>query len=105
MMKDYGGISAGRLEDLEERLKADVRAELGTFGGRLLLHTETSHGEVIPIWEEVITQDVAVLKDVMASERDVLVRFTRLPITAEHAPDMSDIAECALRRSKLELTV
>jgi hypothetical protein len=31
---DYGGISASRLEVLEERLKDDVLAELNTFGGR-----------------------------------------------------------------------
>jgi len=32
-MKDYGGISASRLEILEERLKEDVIAELNSFGG------------------------------------------------------------------------
>lgn len=31
---DYGGISASRLEVLEERLKDDVLAELNTFDGR-----------------------------------------------------------------------
>jgi len=31
---DYGGISASRLETLEERLKDDVLAELDAFGGR-----------------------------------------------------------------------
>jgi len=33
-MKDYGGISGSRLAVLEERLKADVLAELDSFGGR-----------------------------------------------------------------------
>lgn len=33
-MKDYGGISASRLEVLEERLRDDVIAELEAFGGR-----------------------------------------------------------------------
>lgn len=32
--QDYGGISASRLEILEERLKDDVLAELDAFGGR-----------------------------------------------------------------------
>jgi hypothetical protein len=32
--QDYGGISASRLEVLEERLRDDVIAELGAFGGR-----------------------------------------------------------------------
>lgn len=31
---DYGGISASRLEVLEERLKDDVLAELDAFDGR-----------------------------------------------------------------------
>ena len=38
---------------------------------RLLLHTETSDGSVIPIWEEVRSEDVAVLKDVMARRKTV----------------------------------
>lgn len=35
-MKDYGGISASRLEILEDRLKDDVLAELDAFGGRFV---------------------------------------------------------------------
>ena len=37
---DYGGISASRLEVLEERLKDDVLAELNAFDGRyeILVH-------------------------------------------------------------------
>lgn len=31
---DYGGISASRLEALEDRLRDDVVAELNSFGGR-----------------------------------------------------------------------
>ena len=31
---DYGGISASRLEVLEDRLRADVITELSSFGGR-----------------------------------------------------------------------
>ena len=31
---DYGGISASRLEVLEDRLRADVIAELNSFGGQ-----------------------------------------------------------------------
>lgn len=34
ILVDYGGISASRLEILEERLKDDVIAELNAFGGR-----------------------------------------------------------------------
>ena len=63
---------------------------------RLLLHTETSDGSVIPVWEEVQPEDVAVLKDIMASRQSghkLDVQYTRIPITAERPPDMSDISE------------
>ncbi|KAG1726694.1 inositol hexakisphosphate-domain-containing protein [Suillus paluster] len=95
-MKDYGGISASRLEVLEERLKDDVLAELEAFGGRLLLHTETPDGSVIPIWEEVHTSNVAVLKDIMASRKSghgLDLQYVRIPITSERPPDFADISE------------
>ena len=64
---------------------------------RLLLHTETADGSVIPIWEEVRPGDVAVMKDVMlackASCDDVDVFYRRVPLTAERPPDFSDYSE------------
>ncbi|KZT01378.1 uncharacterized protein LAESUDRAFT_731226 [Laetiporus sulphureus 93-53] len=96
-MKDYGGISSSRLEVLEERLRDDVIAELSTFGGRLLLHTETPDGSVIPVWEEVEAENVSVLKEIMASRRHidegVELAYARIPITAERPPDFSDLSE------------
>ncbi|KAI9453330.1 inositol hexakisphosphate-domain-containing protein [Russula earlei] len=96
-MKDYGGISAERLEVLEERLRDDVVSELHSFGGKLLLHTETPDGSVIPVWEEVRAGNVAVMKDVMAacqaSFNDVDVFYRRVPLTAERPPDFSDFSE------------
>ncbi|PPQ89323.1 hypothetical protein CVT25_003160 [Psilocybe cyanescens] len=95
-MKDYGGISTSRLEILEERLKDDVIAELNSFGGRILLHTETSDGTVMPIWEKVLPENVVVLKDVMASRsdgKDVSLQYIRIPITAAKPPDYADLKE------------
>ncbi|OBZ72108.1 Paladin [Grifola frondosa] len=112
-MKDYGGISASRLEVLEERLRDDVIAELNAFGGRqaaiyiypyfshvirrLLLHTETQDGSVIPVWEEVESKNVMVLKDVMAARKSIAdgveLGYARIPITAERPPDFSDLSE------------
>ncbi len=64
---------------------------------RLLLHTETPDGSVIPVWEVVRPGDVAVMKDVMsackASCDDVDVFYRRVPITAERPPDFSDFSE------------
>ncbi|OCH86618.1 hypothetical protein OBBRIDRAFT_890367 [Obba rivulosa] len=96
-MKDYGGISASRLEVLEERLRDDVIAEVNAFGGKLLLHAETPDGSVIPVWEEVNPENVLVLKDVMAARRrisdDTELAYARIPITAERPPDFSDLSE------------
>jgi hypothetical protein len=64
---------------------------------RLLLHTETPDGSVIPVWEEVRPGNVAVMKDVMSacksSYDDVDVFYRRVPITAERSPDFSDFSE------------
>lgn len=94
---DYGGISASRLEVLEEKLRDDVVAEVNAFGGKLLLHTETPDGSVIPVWEEVYPENVLVLKDVMAERKlnadDTELAYARIPITAERPPDFSDLSE------------
>jgi len=62
---------------------------------RLLLHTETSDGSVVPVWEEVQSDDVEVLKDIMAtrriSEDGFELYYTRIPITAENPPDSTDL--------------
>ncbi|KAJ7767113.1 inositol hexakisphosphate-domain-containing protein [Mycena metata] len=97
-MKDYGGISPSRLEILEERLRDDVISELKTFGGRLLLHSESNDGSVIPVWEEIQNEleDVVVLKDVMASYKVVdglELDYHRIPMTAERPPDFSDLQD------------
>jgi protein-tyrosine phosphatase len=64
---------------------------------RLLLHSETSDGSVIPVWEEVDSENISVLKEVMASrstvDERVELRYVRIPITAERPPDFSDLTE------------
>ncbi|KAF8917222.1 inositol hexakisphosphate-domain-containing protein [Mucidula mucida] len=95
-VKDYGGISASRLEVLEERLRDDIFAEAAAFGGQVLLHTETTDGSVVPIWEEVASENVVVLKDIMDSRqrvRDVELIYDRIPVTAERPPDFADLNE------------
>ncbi|EIN10058.1 hypothetical protein PUNSTDRAFT_125979 [Punctularia strigosozonata HHB-11173 SS5] len=96
-LKDYSGISASRLEVLEDRLREDVLGELSTFGGRLLLHTEAADGAVIPVWEDVSPDGVVVLKEVMAArsakEDDIELVHVRIPMTAERPPDFSDLSD------------
>ncbi|CAE7136772.1 unnamed protein product [Rhizoctonia solani] len=95
-MKDYGGISAGRLEILEDRLKNDVIAEVNFFQGRILLHTENADGSVIPIWDEVDSKDIAVPKETMSAQvEEVEIAYKRIPITSERPPDFSDIEALA----------
>ncbi len=62
----------------------------------VLLHSETSDGTVVPIWEEVESDNVVVLKDVMASRQStqgIQLVYDRIPITAERPPDFSDLSE------------
>lgn len=92
-IQDYGGISASRLEVLEERLKDDVLAELKTYGGRILLHAETADGNVIPVWEEARESDVSTLKEVFTSKKSingVTLHYSRVPITSERPPDFHE---------------
>lgn len=91
-MRDYTGVSASRLEMLEERLKSDVIAELGQFQGKVLLHTETSEGEVVPVWESVEAEDVESIREVMDDLKGsarVELAFSRVPVTSESSPDVS----------------
>lgn len=77
---------------LEDRLKSDVVTELQQFQGKLLLHTETSDGQVVPIWESVDKQDIESVREVMdelADDAAVDLRFYRVPVTSESSPDVS----------------
>jgi hypothetical protein len=64
---------------------------------RLLLHTETPDGSVIPVWEEVRPGNVAVMKEVMSacksSNNGFEVFYRRVPLTAERPPDFSDFSD------------
>lgn len=91
-MRDYSGVSSSRLEMLEQRLKSDVITEIEQFQGRILLHTETADGQVMPVWESADKQDVASLREVMdgaaAASKDVYLNFVRIPVTSESSPDV-----------------
>jgi hypothetical protein len=82
---------------LEDRLRQDVISELNAFGGRLLLHTETSTGSVVPVWESASPSSIETIKDVLAARKAVApgveLVHARIPLTAERPPDFSDIAD------------
>jgi len=106
-IKSYSGINSARLELIEKRLKDDVINELTRCNGKLLVHVETPEGGVIPVWEEVAPEHVMTLKEIMsAAAEDVKqstsalqdlgspyckLEYLRVPITAEEAPDCSDL--------------
>lgn len=47
-------------------MKSDILTEASSFDGRLLLHTETEDGTVIPVWETIeSSENVKTLKEVM----------------------------------------
>ena len=52
---------------------------------------------MVPIWEEVQSEDVEVLKEIMTnlnvSDDGFELCYFRVPITAERPPDFSDLSE------------
>ncbi|CAD6973573.1 unnamed protein product, partial [Tilletia controversa] len=108
-IKNYSGISWRRLNLLEDRLKADVLAELRMGEGSLLLHTEREGGVVEPVWEQVREEEVMTVQEVMDMVRrrflsdddegegegegfKIELDYRRIPITAEKPPDHSEVA-------------
>lgn len=95
---DYSGITSERLAQLEERLRQDVIQELTASDNKLLLHTETEDGTVVPLWEDAEPSDISTMQEVMdhisaSLPNDVQLVFRRVPITAEKSLDSSDICD------------
>lgn len=67
-------------------------SEIDEFQGRILLHTETADGEVVPLWESVDKSEVASVREIMdeasAASTDIQLSFVRVPITSETSPDV-----------------
>ncbi|KAG5647375.1 hypothetical protein DXG03_000443 [Asterophora parasitica] len=94
--EDFSQSFSDWLKARTEIWKDDVISELHEFGGRVLLHTETVDGTVVPVWEEVTESNVVVLKDVMAARREaegIELQYYRVPITAERPPDFADLTD------------
>ncbi|KAH8925172.1 hypothetical protein BT69DRAFT_1307991 [Atractiella rhizophila] len=105
-MKSYSGISAARLEIIEDRLKNDILSELKSFEGKILLHLEQADGSIVPVFEPCLPENVKTLKEIMnnvAQQRKPhQLTFYRIPTTAEKSPDFSDIRELAGIIGRLE---
>ncbi|WFC98121.1 hypothetical protein MYAM1_000844 [Malassezia yamatoensis] len=97
-LKNYSGITPERLLLLENRLRQDVIAELKNSDGKLLLHTETEDGTVVPLWEDASPDDIATVQQVMDTisnslPGDVQLVFRRIPITAEKTLELPDVMD------------
>lgn len=93
-LKDYSGVSGSRLEVLEDRLVSDIKAELRTFDGKILLHTETQDGWVAPVWEDVQPDEVESLRQLFArASEQIPLDYKRLPLTAQSPLDFQDIQD------------
>ena len=86
-IKSYQGISAARLEQVEDRLKEDVFIEEHRSNGLLLVHEETHKHQVFPSWIAI---------DKLETPRQVFegfikagfkVQYVRIPISPEQAPE------------------
>lgn len=106
-LESYAGITAGRLEALEWRLKEDVLTEVNNFNG-ILLHNETEDGAVFPSWEEVAPDNILTLREVMSNmlpiEEDGVVSFHRIPLTAEAAPEDGDFDDMLRLITQVDLS-
>ena len=121
-LRTYKGITSERLEQLEKRLQEDIireiKNEVNTNEGRILLHGENSKGSIESRWIEVYPSDVLTVQEVMRDEEEKVyqelinesgnnhtnaqqgvnkfLNYHRVPITAERPPECNDFDD--LRR-------
>lgn len=76
---------------------ADLLPALRSSRRRLLLHSETASGSVVPVWEDAEEASVASVREIMADAGDAATDldlvFKRLPMTSERPPDSNDLRE------------
>lgn len=102
-IKSFQGINTTRLEQMEDRLKADILVEKAKYEGLVLVHEEHRQGQILPVWMalEHIQTSREVFEDL---EREKFhVKYVRIPISPEQAPDDLYIDEYfrAIRATKL----
>jgi hypothetical protein len=84
-MKDFQGIDAGNLAQIESRMKQDILTEADEHDGNILVHDEHELGKVRPVWESVHPQTVHTQAEVYAQlqREGYRVQYLRIPVTAE----------------------
>ncbi|KAJ3127930.1 hypothetical protein HK100_009462 [Physocladia obscura] len=101
------GIIRERVEQMEEQMKSDCKAELERYGGRLLLHDEEMIGSgfsIVPIWETCSVDDIKTSLEIYQSiiAENYRVDYKRVPITDEQAPIPAVFDELVERLTGLE---
>ena len=85
-IKAYAGISASRLEAMEERLKEDVKSEMCLYEEQILVHYERD-GMVKAKWIKV--ESVQTPRELF-SHFENAVDYIRIPVTAEDSWEPQD---------------
>ncbi|ELR18311.1 [2Fe2S]-binding, putative [Acanthamoeba castellanii str. Neff] len=82
----YKGMSLSNLEDMEERLKADILAEASRYQGNLLIHDELDDECACPMWEAISSESVMTPREVFFTLQNegYRVSYWRIPMNAEH---------------------
>lgn len=87
------GITPQELDDLEKAMKEQVMLASKKNGGKITVRKEVKEGEVsveeIMVNEKNVRTTGETFKDVVS--QGYLVSFYRIPITDEHAPQVSDV--------------
>ncbi|KAJ3072961.1 hypothetical protein HDU98_002548 [Podochytrium sp. JEL0797] len=102
--KAYSGIAASRLEAIELQLKDDIVSELGNFDDKILIHVEQDN-VIHPVWEECTPEYVLTARDVveLLKNEGHPIEYYRVPLTAERAPDPSEMDDLMKILSKIDL--
>lgn len=100
------GITAVRVEAMENQLKQDVLMEALKYEGKVLVHDETEDGKLVSMWELVTEETVLTCREMythcLQYNGDYDVFYSRAPITDEQAPlpEIFDSLVDLLKRSR-----
>eukprot|EP00899_Mesostigma_viride_P028287 jgi/Mesvir1/8643/Mv02588-RA.1 len=90
-MREYRGIGADRMQQMEARLKADILAEARQHGDRIMVSQETPDAHMHYEWQEVSRPDAVLTpQEVFAqfAANGVPVAYARFPMTDGKAPSL-----------------
>lgn len=93
---EHTGINTPRIEQMEARLVEDLTLEAKTHDGNIVLHDETSSGDLVPHWEVAPNEDCArqprrVYEDL--DKEGWHVEYRRVGITDEQSPTAAEFDE------------